>query len=109
MLVLDFTNVILVVFFVAKSTEPMDIVIVVGASGEGADTVYNKNKQIISKFIEANKVPYTMYSLIDYGPKAIVRSRFADNKQQAVLLDQVESLERTGEGKALDKVCFNKS
>jgi hypothetical protein len=65
----------------------------------------NKNKQIISKYIEANKVPYTMYSLVDYGGKAMVRSTFGENKHHAVLLDQVESLERPGEGKALDKVC----
>ena len=92
-------------FIPAKSSEPVDIVFVLGAAGEGADTVYNKNKQIISKFIEANKVPYTMYSLIDYGGKAVVRSKFGDNKHHAVLLDQIESLERHGEGKALDKVC----
>ena len=92
--------------FSAKSTEPMDVVFVLGAAGEGADTVYNKNKQIITKFIEANKVPYTMYSLVDYGSKAIVRSKFGDTKHHAELSDQVEKLERPGEGKALDKVCF---
>ena len=84
----------------------MDVVFVLGAAGEGADTVYNKNKQIITKFIEANKVPFTMYSLVDYGPKAIVRSKFGDTKHYAELSDQVEKLERPGEGKALDKVCF---
>ena len=92
--------------FLAKSTEPMDVVFVLGAAGEGADTVYNKNKQIITKFIEANKVPFTMYSLVDYGPKAIVRSKFGDTKHYAELSDQVDSLERPGEGKALDKVCL---
>lgn len=83
----------------------MDVVFVLGAAGEDADAVYNKNKQIISKYIEANKVPYTMYSLVDYGTKAVVRSKFGDHKHHADLSEQVESLDRPGEGKALDKVC----
>lgn len=84
--------------------EPTDIVFVIGAAGNGAENIYNKNKKIVSKYIEANKVPNTMYSIVDYGPKAVVRSKFGENKQRAILLDHIENLQHPGDGKALDKV-----
>ncbi|XP_046848822.1 collagen alpha-3(VI) chain-like isoform X2 [Xenia sp. Carnegie-2017] len=86
-----------------KCVKPTDIVFVIGAAGNGAENIYNKNKEIISKYIEANKVPNTMYSIVDYGPKAVVRSKFGENKQRAILLDHIENLQHPGDGKALDK------
>ena len=75
----------------------------IGAAGEEADLVYNKNKEIMSKFIEANKIPHTRYSVVDYGNKAVVCSTFGDYENSGALGEQVERLERQGDGKALDK------
>lgn len=75
----------------------------IGAAGEEAETVYNKNKEIMSKFIEANKTPNTMYSVVNYGNKAVVHSKLGDEKDCAALQENIEGLERAGEGTALDK------
>ena len=44
-----------------------------------------------------------MYSVVNYGTKAVVHSKFGEEKDCAALQENVQGLQRAGEGKALDK------
>lgn len=84
--------------------DPMDVVFTFGACGPNADEVFEKEKDMVSGFLETIKVADTYYGVVEYGEqKANIRARLGDFRNKERLNEHINKIPRSGEGRAIDK------
>ena len=82
----------------------MDVVFTFGACGPNADEVFEKEKDMVSGFLETITVADTYYGVIEYGDsKANIMARLGDFRNKERLNQYINTIPRSGEGRAIDK------
>ena len=71
--------------------------------GNAADMIHQKEKQMIGSFIDSFEFGDYRYGVVEYGTKASVKAKFDDIHSKEKLKEFVNNIQRSGEGKALDK------
>lgn len=83
---------------------PMDVVFTFGACGPNADDVFDKEKDMVSGFLETIKVADSYYGVIEYGEnQANIMARLGDFRNKERLNQFINTIPRSGEGRAIDK------
>ena len=75
----------------------------VGAAGRDANEVFDKEKEIVNSFIDNLKDNDAQFAVIEFGNKASVKSKLGDENDPGKLKASVSAIQRTGDGKCLDK------
>ena len=81
----------------------LDVVFAIGAAGKDANDVFEKEKSIVNSFIHNLKDNDAQFAIIEFGNKASVKSNLGDEMNAGILAASVADLQRSGEGKCLDK------
>jgi hypothetical protein len=81
----------------------LDIVFAVGAGGRDANEIFDKEKEIVNSFIDNLKDNDAQFAVIEFGNKASVKSKLGDEMDAGKLKASVSAIQRTGDGKCLDK------
>ena len=91
-----FTN-----FHVEKQDEYLDIVFAFGSFGETAEEIFEKEKQLISSFIDSIQKRDTHYGVIEIGPRAKVCSKIGQYRDHVRLKRHVNLVRRSGDATGL--------
>ena len=77
----------------------MDVVFTFGACGPNADDVFEREKDMVSGFLETITVADTYYGVIEYGEtKANIMARLGDFRNKERLNQYINTIPRSGEG-----------
>ena len=75
----------------------------VGAAGRDANEIFDKEKEIVNSFIDNLKENDAQFAIIEFGHKASVKSKLGDERDAGKLKSSVSAIQRSGDGKGLDK------
>jgi hypothetical protein len=81
----------------------LDVVFAIGAAGRDANEVFDKEKAIVNSFIDNLKENDAQFAVIEFGHKASVKSKLGDERDAGKLKACVSGVQRSGDGKCLDK------
>lgn len=82
----------------------MDVVFTFGACGPNADEVFEKEKDMVSGFLETIIDSDTHYGVIEYGEnKANIKAKLGDFRNKERFNQYINTIPRSGEGRAIDK------
>ena len=81
----------------------LDVVFAIGAAGRDANDVFDKEKVIVNSFVDNLKENDCQFAVIEFGHKASVKSKLGDERDMGRLKERVSGIQRSGDGKCLDK------
>jgi hypothetical protein len=92
------------VFFsiIEKQDEYLDIVFAFGSFGETAEEIFEKEKQLISSFIDSVQKRDTHYGVVEIGPRAKICAKIGQYRDHVRLKRHVNLIRRSGDATALD-------
>lgn len=97
-------NIYVYICFISEPAKPKyDIIFTFGATGNAADMIHLKEKEMIGSFIDSFECGDYRYGVVEYGTKASVKAKFDDIHDKTKLKEFVNTIHRSGEGKGLDK------
>ena len=92
------------VFFsiIEKQDEYLDVVFAFGSFGETAEEIFEKEKQLISSFIDSVQKRDTHYGVVEIGPRAKICAKIGQYRDHVRLKRHVNLIRRSGDATALD-------